>query len=387
MNILAVTALAASLVIVRPALVDPDAAIDRFEKECAGDATSAPCAALRGQVEQILLQDLLTLQAADAEISPEIYRLAAKADTPLLRAVALRGLARHGFDSSGDVALLQAALESAVPALRIAALQAASQVGDKRILSLKARAAEGRYANTPDRDEVGAAGSILPDKVPDAKQLGVALYPGATYQFFASSAALAFFTSSDPPEKAIAFYTSSLKDQRTYTKKELEQLVPAGPDPNATIEMTKGGAQNPMAQRLKAAKAWAEGRYDWGKGFEGHQGVEDPRYVIVDEADKSGRRVPTKVVAIFNDKLLGQTAIVVPRPPSMPDDWRADPGRYRRLLQRLNRKLQPEPEGSDPDEGLTWQPYEDTEKIRVAEQKQRVERAAQRLKAYAGSIR
>lgn len=348
MNIAAVVVIAACLEIVRPAPVDPDAIIARFEKECSAGATSAPCKVLQQQVEQILFQDLVTLQSIGAAVNPEVYRLTARSDNPVLQALALRGLTRQGYDDARDGAILQSALESHVPAVRLAGLHAASEVGNQQILRLRARAYQEHDAESYDTNEVGVPGTLLADKVPDAKALGAAIYPGAEYRFFASGGELAFFTTADSPEQVIAFYTKNLKDKKTYTKRDLQTMENTEPNPNAMMEMImKGGGEN-FEEQMKKAMEGGSG-YDWGKNIEGRQGVDNPRYIILDEGNMMGKRIPSKIVVLFKDQILGVTAIVFPRPPKPPELNMDDPGRTQRLLQRKTRRLQPEPQGSDPE--------------------------------------
>jgi len=348
MNIAAVVMIASCLEIVRPVPVDPDAIIARFERECAASASSEPCKVLRQQVEQILFQDLITLQSLGAAVNPEVYRTIARADNPAVQALGIRGLTRPGFDAARDGALLQSALESRVPAVRLATLHAASEVDYQPILLLRARVYQGNDADGSDTNEVDVPGTLLADKTPDANALGAAMYPGADYRFFASGGELAYFSTTDSAEKVITFYTKNLKDKKIYTRKDLQAMEDTEPDPNAMMKMIMNGGGENFEEQMKKAMSGASG-YDWGTNIEGRQGVDNPRYIILDEGNIMGKRVPSKVVVVFKDQILGATAIAFPRPPKSPEIDMDDPGRTQRLAQRKKRTLQPEPQGSDPD--------------------------------------
>jgi len=57
----------------------------------------------------------------------------------------------------------------------------------------------------------------------------------------------------------------------------------------------------------KAAEA--VGNSDWAR-FERAPGVDGPRYIVAAEGSIMGRKVPTDIIAVFRDAILGKTAIV-----------------------------------------------------------------------------
>jgi len=61
-----------------------------------------------------------------------------------------------------------------------------------------------------------------------------------------------------------------------------------------------------QAEMMKAAEA--VGSNDWAR-FDKAPGVEDPRYVAGGEGQLMGHKVPTDIVAVFRDSILGKTAI------------------------------------------------------------------------------
>ena len=69
------------------ALADPDAVIDRYKRECAGEKKSPECRAMRRDVEAIFLRALVAVRATTEIVDPRWYRLAADSETPQLACV------------------------------------------------------------------------------------------------------------------------------------------------------------------------------------------------------------------------------------------------------------------------------------------------------------
>lgn len=296
---------------------DPQAVFDRFRKECTGKKpVPASCRALRLELEGIVLGALKAAEASATSVDPAALRAAAHAWLPALRVVALRGLARVPFTPQ-DKAVLAQAFDDPVPAVRLAAMALAWK--DKELQAWAERSYE----------TVGKVGFIdrvrlWPDIVPSDKELGAPAYPGATYRYFASGPKRAFFTTPDPPAKVTAFYGTG--SRKVLTAAQLRAAAARGADPAAMATMMRDPAYaRKMAedarklQAMVASGAVPEQQSDWTKTVEDVEGIEAPRYVVLQETTMFGMTSPSKVVIVWKDAKLGKTAVVFPRAAAEPD--------------------------------------------------------------------
>jgi hypothetical protein len=157
----------------------------------------------RSQAVDILAEDIIVLgSTADRSYVPPLILILQRGE-PELRSAAADAIGMIG-PTSDEAPLLMESLNDPVPAVRAAALRALQQVRDDERGSLVVRrvqaSREGRRASGHER--------IEPELAPDPRQLGVALYPGATFLHFASDmeAGRAAFGSADPVEKVVEFH-------------------------------------------------------------------------------------------------------------------------------------------------------------------------------------
>lgn len=315
--------------------IDLPAVAARYQAECTGGKRAATCDQLQGQLEASLYADLMTLYLSGAKVERSLLQVGAKARLPELAAFSLR---RLEWDlTAADEPLVLAALDSPYPAVRAAALACARKSQNPRLSRAGDRAA-GRRSG-------GDAGlGLTPDPVPTAEQLGSPVYPGAKYVFLASDEAAAIFRTADPVDKVVAFYGKGKKAysgaemkaateaRRETAEAEEAALEKAAEEGDMAAMMAKAAemmaamnsGQDPAAAMQDlATKEQARG-FDWTEGVEGKEGITGARYVVVEEKGTAPKTVPTKVVAVWRDEVLGGTAIRILRRPEL-DAARAVP--------------------------------------------------------------
>ncbi len=310
-----------------PAPVDVSAVAARYQAECTGGKRAAACDQLQGQLESSLYADLMTLYLSGSKVDRSLLQVGARARLPELAAFSLR---RLEWDlTPADDPLVLAGLDSPYPAVREAALGCAGKSQNRRLAEARQRAT-GRQASGD------ASLGLTPDPTPTAEQLGYAIYPGAKYVFFASSDKVAIFRTADPVDKVVAFYA---KGKKTYSGAEMkaagearreaaeaeeEAMENAAEEGDMAAMMAKASemmaamnsGKDPMAAMQELAKKEDAKRTDWTEGVEGEDGITGARYVVVEEQGAAPNAVPTKVVAVYRDEILGGTAIRIrPEPP------------------------------------------------------------------------
>jgi hypothetical protein len=278
-------------------LANPDAVIDRYQRECSGGAKSPECHALRLDVEGIFLASLLTVRAANtATVDPRWYRLAAVSETPQLQCIGVTELIWDPKRTAQDEAVIVRALESPYRAIRAAVWSSQS----KMPALAGAMKRQGRF-NYP---LSGYCVEDLREPVPGAKWAGG--YPGAQFRPFASDDTRRWFTTPDPVEKVIAWFAARGKPART-----AQQMTE---DAQAKIveEMTQL-SQNPdqdNTAKMMQLLAGQASSGDWSAPFRDMEDAGEIKYVLI--GDK-------QTVAIFQDDALKATSIVATRPPAPVD--------------------------------------------------------------------
>lgn len=279
-----------------PEPFDPDAAVTEFGKSCTPPNKGPRCPLLRRQIEAVYLSDLLERRAAGDTLDPSFYRAALKAENPLLVVLGLRGLAKQHKLTDADVSRGIEDPRYAVRTTAVRFAQPAVAAGVEK---------RGDRAESSDGDG-WLVGVRDPD--PTAADLGAAVYPGSKLRYFATGPHRWFFTTTDSPDKVVAFYTKGGK--RTVTAADLKKMGTAKPDMAAIMAEAQSDPQALMRMMQDAATT---PRTDWTAQLDGQPGVVDPKYVIVAENKTFGNVVPTAVVMIFKDEVLGATAVVFPR--------------------------------------------------------------------------
>src|SRR5215831_5195422 len=190
-----------------PEPFDPDAAVAEFGRSCTSPSKGPRCPVLRRQVEAVYLSDLLERRAAGETLDPALYRAALKAENPFLVVLGMRGLAKQHKLSEADVAR---GIEDPRYAVRATAL---------RFAEPGVAAGAQKRADRPDGSDSDAWLTAARDPDPTAADLGAPVYPGSKLRYFATGPNRWFFTTPDPPDKVVAFYTKGGK--RTVTAAEL----------------------------------------------------------------------------------------------------------------------------------------------------------------------
>jgi hypothetical protein len=304
----------------------PDAVVAKYDKECA-DKKGAACDSLLGQLERRLYDDLRVLYDLGETIDREVLRTAAAATYPPLAVFGLERLG-SGF-TKADEAPVIAQLNHPSPAVRRKAQSLTSYLSDPKY---------GKMSNRSYRGQSRGDGSeLVPDEAPDPQRLGAPVYPGSQYTYAASGPSLALYTTDDSPDKAIAFYSKGKKVMSAQEVRDaLKKAVQV--DPAEMMAMMQRGAdlQKFTQQMQEVATSGA----DWTKGIDGEQGVENPRFIALEEKAIGEKKIPSKMVVVWQDQSLGKTAVAFPLPPQRQGGIQPaegeDPALMMRIIQRLS---------------------------------------------------
>ncbi len=195
----------------------------------------------RAAAVEVLQSDLLMLgSSADRSCLPLLTTIVRRGE-PELRAAAAQAIGMLRPTSAEMPALVEA-LKDPVPLVRDAVVAALDQARDPQARLLARRA----HAGMVDRPHTQAA-DLTPTALPGASQLGVPVYPGATFLAFASDLEIGrlAFTSPDPAAKVVAFYVGAA-GRPAVGGEELSRLYFGGSPDNPS------GAKHQAA----AAEAW-----------------------------------------------------------------------------------------------------------------------------------
>jgi hypothetical protein len=258
---------------------------------------------MRWKLEDVLYVDLL-LSMQDGETPPpSAIEVGLAAETPRLRALALQLAPQGPARTSAAVA----ALDSPYATVREEAAAILRSSGDEKQRRMLDRQASGKRPEYP-----------VADAQPDPARLKAKVYPGATYRYFASGPEEAYFSTSDSPDKVVAFYTQG--GQKAYSASELKQAMKSRATSAAmdqskmmqVIQEAQKKGQDPAQAMMAWQKSFSGLGSDPTRNFEGKQGVVSPRYIPADD-------MFSRVVVVFRDDLVGATAIAVPLPPLAAD--------------------------------------------------------------------
>ena len=322
-------------IVVLPPELSTEEAQSKYEQTCKGAAAKTqPCKLLQWQLEYALYEDLQQVwQGGQLKLDDELLDAGAAADCPQLKSFALDRIRERGRLKPNEEPLVIAALNDPYPLARKSAYLLAGQLKDEKWSRMAIR--RGRHED----ESSNALDHAYPqaDEAPTAKDLGVPLPEGAQFQYFASDDQRAFFLTSQSADKVLAWYAA--KGKKAITGTELRQRAQAGKQ-----AMASGMQQDPMAMARKMQEAMAQGKnpqdviadmqkeqmggakaldVDWTQEWDNKesQGVQDPKFVVIDETKVGSVSVPSSEVLVFTDKVLGGTALVVhrvPEPPPMP---------------------------------------------------------------------
>ncbi|HZJ52909.1 MAG TPA: hypothetical protein VFD38_02130 [Myxococcaceae bacterium] len=277
--------------------VDVEALRQKYATSCTGSATSEACKQMRSRLEYALYTGLL-LSMEDGETPPpSAIEVGLKAGNPQLRALALQ-IAPAG---PARMAAAVASIDSPYATVRQEAAAVIRSYGDDKQRRMLERQVSGRRPEYP-----------VAETPPDPARLKVKPYPGASYRYFASNDEQAYFSTTDAPDKVVAFYTQGGK--KAYSASELKQAMKSramgAMDQNKMMQIMQE-AQAKGQDPTQAIMAWQKSLAGLGadptRNVEGREGVVSPRYIPADD-------MFSRVVVVFRDELVGSTAIVVPLP-------------------------------------------------------------------------
>lgn len=277
----------------RERLADPDAVIDRYQRECSSGAKSPDCHALRLDVEAIFLESLLAVRSSNsAAVDPRWYRLAAASETAQLACIGLNELIWDPKRTAADEALIVRALDSPYRAVRGAVWFNASKI-PALAESMK------RSGGFDYRSLSGVCVEDARDPVSGTKWAGS--YPGAQFRVFASNDSRRWFTTQDPVEKVIAWFATRGKPART------AQQMTEDDQARMIEEMTKL-SENPEQDntaKIMQLMAGQGSQSQWSASFRDIEATGEIKYVMIGA---------NQAVAIFRDDAYKATSIVAPRP-------------------------------------------------------------------------
>jgi hypothetical protein len=275
-------------------------------------------ASKRQSAIEVLEMDLNTLgSGADRAHLPHLLRILAGGE-PELRAAAAHAIGMLGPGESEGPAL-RAVLNDPIPGVRLAALSALGQLRDPSAQLLVRQVQYGERSRTRQGEQRFQA-----DTAPDARSLGVPIYPGASFLYYTSDLEIgrAAFTSEDPIEQVLDFY-SSKAGRPPVNAKEFTQIYLAGSsgDPTGSnrliTEMQEIFKQASAANKPEAEIiAEIERRQAQMLNLPGVRYIDSqlygaPRFVAVEEKNSGDGRRAVRYVAVFRDEALGRTGFEV----------------------------------------------------------------------------
>jgi hypothetical protein len=282
--------------------VDVEGLRKKYAASCTPSSTSDACKQMRWKLEYALYTDLVLSMQDGQTPPPSAIEVGLNAETPQLRALALQ-IAPQG---PAKVASAVAGIDSPYATVRQEAANVIRSYGDDKQRGMLDRQASGSRPEYP-----------VADEAPDPARLKVKVYPGATYRYFASNDEEAYFSTPDPPEKVVGFYTQG--GRKAYSASELQQAMKA----RARGAMDQGK----MMQMIQEAQA--RGRIRRRRSWPGRRASPDsaPTRPATSRAGRGSSRPGTsrrddmfsRVVVVFRDELVGATGIAVPLPPKAAD--------------------------------------------------------------------
>ncbi len=283
-------------------------------------------------------------------VERETVRVATRAQSPTLAAYAL-ALLDAGFGPA-DVPYVRAALDSPYPQVRSAAIDLSKWFETEALRAPTQRAREAladgysgskssptgpgprSHRRSPRRPALSGREVQLPRRQPRSPGLPL---------------------SADDPQKVTAFLA---KGKPTFTAAEMTAAVdqrmaaeqaahdaaaePAADDmasamaQAAELMAAMNSGEDPMKALQEMSEAKQAASHDWTAEITRLEGIDTPRFVVVEE--KNG--VPTRVVAVFDDPAVGATAIAYLKPP----------GRGNEAMNEL---------ATDPDAMTRWQRWQE----------------------------
>ncbi len=299
-----------------------------LDAACAQPASAACTAALERLARRIADDLTIVAQTGRLEYKP-LARTAATMPFPSVRASGAGALG-HFSPGAEDTALLRDLLNDPVPLVRRAAQGAIQQSSDPAARPLAQRA----RSNQSD--------GVRPQKAPAAEELKVPLYPGTRFLFFASNLpeGQSEFETGDAYDKVVAFYAGKFGAGMTFeefeaqgkasgkaqgkasrkaqgmpdlnspemksqmeaamdAQKAYQDAISAGKSPqDAARAMVSAMAKNAPANLSRISSALRQ-KEVYGS----------PRLFVVEKGVVPA--APARLVAVYNDLLLGKTGLAV----------------------------------------------------------------------------
>jgi len=291
--------------------------VKAFVQYCQGQTKSSPeCEKIRKEAVSILKEDLLTLgSSADKSKSPLLVNVLRSNEAELRAAAAdALGMIRP---TPAEVPALMKALNDSVPLVRQsvrAALQSKTEPSPAADILI-------RKANKDKRKD------MEPDPIPQEGRLGVTVYSGATYLYYASDLAAGriAFATSDSVEKVLNFYSAQAKGP-SMTADQFNKAYKEKPTGSAQQEMGKAMMER-MMKAVQEGKNPQELQAEMLKGFTTELPTREysdrelygsPVFLVLEESDLGGMKRPVRFVAVFQDRGLNQTGFVLHIPVEIP---------------------------------------------------------------------
>jgi hypothetical protein len=291
-----------------------DAVVDAFI-HLRRDQSTKDGEKLRQDGVETLKDDLTTLgSSGDPTYLPRLARIL-KSDEPKLRAAAAGAMGRIR-PTAAEVPALIHALNDPVGAVRAEALGALDEIKQDpaaHLLVQRARLSLAMRGQEP-KD------TLQPEAVPDAKRLGVPVYGGATFLYYASdlSDGRASFSTQDPVTKVLDFYKAKT-GRLAMSGEEFTRAyfggTPADPTGAKRIEQENKDWFN---QVIQSGKPSAEIQTELEKraarvndlpliryGFEEIYG--SPSFIALEESGGNGPKRALRFVVVFEDRALART--------------------------------------------------------------------------------
>lgn len=284
----------------------PDEISRRFDAGCVDGRWEEDCVALRSRLELELYGDLNTLAVAKQPIERDALIVAANGSFPPLVEFGLRRLGR--IESPAERETVLAAIGHPSPVVR-----------DTARNLLESADPQGAQSYTRWWRSSGRRGwdGLVPDTTPMPEQLGIRDLADLRYQYFASDAHRAVFTSGLPPDQLLGKIAPGTKvktGQQVAASADKQKQVSAGTDAAAsaledTLARSGLGALAGLAKRTsKKVKTGDDAKPT--RNFEPVAEFADPATVLYVQIDRPGTGTPVQA-AVGRDDGLGETVLVI----------------------------------------------------------------------------
>ena len=292
-------------------------AVKDYLQSCRGaKKTEKECLQIRPQALAIVKDDLLTLGSSADKAKLPVLAKVLGSDEAELRAAAADaiGMIRPTREV---VPTLVKALNDPVPQVRYSVRTALESKSDPD------RAADALIR----RSGKDGRKDMEPESPPKEDRLGVPVYRGATFLYYASDIprGKAAFATSDSAESVLKFYAAAAKRSPT-TLEQFNQTYKGEPDESAQARMGQAMMER-MMKAVQEGKNPQELQAEMMRGmstevptreYNDKEIFEKPAFLVLEESDLGGFKSPVRFVVVFADRALNQTGFVLHVPVELP---------------------------------------------------------------------